>query len=97
MTYFRHLRRISITSDELDLDDGSDLARTTGSNALVHVYQLNDFADPVYADTSVTVNDNDNYISLEILAMKRTSNTLSDLTIELGTTDNLKIMEISQT
>jgi len=103
LIHFRHLRSTAVAGGELDLDDGSDLARATGytdggsllSNELRHVYQLSGFADPVYAEAFVTVNDYD--ISLEILVINRTPNSLSGLTMELSTTGDLKIVERPQT
>eukprot|EP00559_Dactyliosolen_fragilissimus_P005082 CAMPEP_0184856026 /NCGR_PEP_ID=MMETSP0580-20130426/1184_1 /TAXON_ID=1118495 /ORGANISM="Dactyliosolen fragilissimus" /LENGTH=972 /DNA_ID=CAMNT_0027350789 /DNA_START=16 /DNA_END=2934 /DNA_ORIENTATION=+ len=103
LIHFRQLRSTAITNGELDLDDGSDLARATGyvdggsllSDELSHVYQLSGFADPVYAEAFVTVHDYD--ISLEILIINRTPNTLSNLTVELSTMGDMKIVERPQT
>lgn len=102
LIHFRQLRSSAVASGELDLDDGHDLARATGyvggssllSNELSHVYQLSGFADPVYAEAFVTVRDYD--ISLEILVINRTPNTLSNLNVELSTMGDLKIVERPQ-
>jgi coatomer subunit beta len=102
LIHFRQLRSSAVASGELDLDDGHDLARATGyeggssllSSELNHVYQLSGFADPVYAEAFVTVRDYD--ISLEILVINRTPNTLSNLNIELSTMGDLKIVERPQ-
>lgn len=102
LIHFRQLRSNAAASGELDLDDGDDLARATGyedggsllSNELNHVYQLSGFADPVYAEAFVTVRDYD--ISLEILVMNRTPNTLSNLNVELSTMGDMKIVERPQ-
>jgi len=102
LIHFRQLRPSSATAGVLDLDDGSDLARATGyadggsllSSELSHVYQLSGFADPVYAEASVTVRDYD--ISLEILVINRTPNTLSNLNVELSTMGDMKIVERPQ-
>lgn len=61
---------------------------------LNHVYQLSGFADPVYAEASVTVHDYD--IVLEILIINRTPNTLTNLTVELATMGDLKLVERPQ-
>lgn len=102
LIHFRQLRANAAATGELDLDDGSDLARATGyehggsllSNELSHVYQLSGFADSVYAEAFVTVHDYD--ISLEILVMNRTDKTLSNLNIELSTMGDMKIVERPQ-
>lgn len=102
LIHFRQLRSSTVASGELDLDDGHDLARATGyeggssllSNELSHVYQLSGFADPVYAEAFVTVRDYD--ISLEILIINRTANTLSNLNVELSTMGDMKIVERPQ-
>jgi len=102
LIHFRQLRSSAVASGELDLDDGHDLARATGyedggsllSSELSHVYQLSGFADPVYAEAFVTVRDYD--ISLEILVINRTPNTLSNLNVELSTMGDMKIVERPQ-
>lgn len=102
LIHFRQLRSLTAQGGDLDLDDGSDLARATGyadggsllSNELSHVYQLSGFADPVYAEAFVTVHDYD--ILLEILVINRTPNTLANLTIELSTMGDMKIVERPQ-
>jgi coatomer subunit beta len=102
LIHFRQLRSSAVASGELDLDDGHDLARATGyeggssllTSELSHVYQLSGFADPVYAEAFVTVRDYD--ISLEILVINRTPNTLSNLNVELSTMGDMKIVERPQ-
>ena len=102
LIHFRQLRSLTAQGGDLDLDDGSDLARATGyaggsallSNELSHVYQLSGFADPVYAEAFVTVHDYD--ILLEILVINRTPNTLANLTVELSTMGDMKIVERPQ-
>lgn len=102
LIHFRQLRSMAVQGGDVDLDDGSDLARATGydnagsllSSELNHVYQLSGFADPVYAEAFVTVHDYD--IVLEILVMNRTPNTLANLTVELSTMGDMKIVERPQ-
>jgi len=103
LIHFRQLRSLAaLGGTDIDLDDGSDLARATGydnagsmlSQELSHVYQLSGFADPVYAEALVTVHDYD--IVLEILVMNRTPNTLAGLTVELSTMGDMKIVERPQ-
>ena len=99
---FRQLRNQAVQGGDVDLDDGGDLARATGydsadsllSSELNHVYQLSGFADPVYAEAFVTVHDYD--IVLEILVINRTPNTLANLTVELATMGDMKIVERPQ-
>jgi len=104
MIHFRQLRSMAVQGGgDVDLDDGSDLARATGFNRnsgsllsteLSHVYQLSGFADAVYAEALVTVHDYD--IVLEILVMNRTPSTMSNLTVELSTMGDMKIVERPQ-
>ncbi|EJK63179.1 hypothetical protein THAOC_16183 [Thalassiosira oceanica] len=102
LIHFRQLRSLTAQGGDLDLDDGSDLARATGytdggsalTNELSHVYQLSGFADPVYAEAFVRVHDYD--ILLEILIINRTPNTLANLTVELSTMGDMKIVERPQ-
>mmetsp|Transcript_43852 Transcript_43852/g.53093 ORF Transcript_43852/g.53093 Transcript_43852/m.53093 type:complete len:631 (-) Transcript_43852:177-2069(-) len=102
LIHFRQLLSSAVQGGDLDLDDGADLSRATGftnagnllSQELSHVYQLSGFADPVYAEALVTVRDYD--ISLEILVINRTPNTLSNLTVELSTMGDMKIVERPQ-
>lgn len=102
LIHFRQLRSMTAQVGDVDLDDGTDLARATGyadggsllSNELSHVYQLSGFADPVYAEAFVTVHDYD--ILLEILVINRTPNTLANLTVELSTMGDMKIVERPQ-
>ena len=102
LIHFRQLKSMAVQGGDVDLDDGSDLARATGydsadallSSELNHVYQLSGFADPVYAEAFVTVHDYD--IVLEILVINRTPNTLANLTVELSTMGDMKIVERPQ-
>lgn len=99
MIHFRQLRANAVQGGDIDLDDGTDLLRATGGgdssvSELNHVYQLSGFADPVYAEALVTVHDYD--IVLEILVINRTPNTLSNLTVELATMGDMKIVERPQ-
>jgi coatomer subunit beta len=101
--HFRQLKSMTVSAgDVVDLDDGADLARATGydkantlwNEELSHCYSLSGFADPVYAEALVTVHEYD--IVLEILVINRTPNTLADLTVELSTMGDMKIVERPQ-
>jgi len=102
LIHFRQLKSMTVSAGDVDLDDGSDLARATGYDKASsiwdkdnsHCYPLSGFADPVYAEAIVTVHDYD--IVLEILVINRTANTLADLTVELSTMGDMKIVERPQ-
>jgi len=97
---FRQLRLLGVQAGDVDLFDGDDIGRVTGTkgdeddltNRLSH--QLSGFSDPVYAEAYVTVHDYD--IVLEILVINRTSSTLTNLTVELATMGDLKLIERPQ-
>jgi len=102
---FRQLRHFGVQTGDFDLYDGEDIQRATGAGAvkdevgdwskrLAHVYQLSGLADPVYAEAYVTVHDYD--IVLEILVINRTKATLTNLTVELATMGDLKLIERPQ-
>ena len=101
LIHFRQLKSMAVNSGDVDLDDGGDLERATGfdkastlAEELSHCFPLSGFADPVYAEASVTVHDYD--IVLKILIINRTPNTLADLTVELSTMGDMKIVERPQ-
>ena len=99
---FRQLRSQSVQGGiEVDLMDADDISRAIGADGaggdaakLRHVYQLTGYSDPVYAEASVTVHDYD--IILDMLIINRTPNTLTNLTVELATMGDLKIVERPQ-
>lgn len=99
---FRQLRQLSVQGGlEVDLMDADDISRAIGvdrnnaeDNKLRHVYQLTGYSDPVYAEASVTVHEYD--IILDMLIINRTPNTLTNLTVELATIGDLKILERPQ-
>ncbi|GBG29303.1 Coatomer subunit beta [Hondaea fermentalgiana] len=99
---FRQLKaRRALGTTDVDLDDEASLSRAAGmgdgsdfAEQLAHVHQLTGFSDPVYAETQVTVHDYD--IVLDILVINRTPNTLSNLTVELSTMGDLRLVERPQ-
>ena len=99
---FRQLRAQAVQGGiEVDLMDADDISRAVGADGLgaegsklKHVYQLTGYSDPVYAEASVTVHDYD--IVLEMLIINRTPNTLTNLTVELATMGDLKLVERPQ-
>jgi len=99
---FRQLKaRKALGSTEIDLDDEASLNRAAGmgelmdfAEQLAHVYQLTGFSDPVYAETQITVHDYD--IVLDILVINRTNQTMTNLTVELSTVGDLRLVERPQ-
>jgi coatomer subunit beta len=99
---FRQLRSQGVQGGiEVDLMDADDISRATGSesskkdgSSLPHVHQLTGYSDPVYAEATVVVHDFD--IILDILVINRTPNTLTNLTLELATMGDLKLVERPQ-
>lgn len=55
------------------------------------VHQLTGFSDPVYAEAFVSVNQFD--ISLDVLLVNQTNDTLQNLTLELSTLGDHKLLE----
>lgn len=96
---FRQLRgKKALGSTDIDIDDGADINRALGQDGsneyaghLRHVHQLTGFADPVYAEAYVTVHEYD--IVLEILVVNRLPQTLNNLSVDLSTIGDLKIVE----
>ncbi|KAK3097902.1 hypothetical protein FSP39_014288 [Pinctada imbricata] len=62
-----------------------------GASKLNKVSQLTGFSDPVYAEAYVNVNQFD--IVLDVLIVNQTSDTLQNLTLELATLGDLKLVE----
>jgi coatomer subunit beta len=102
---FRQLRgKKALGATDIDIDDGADISRALGqaqmfgngpsneyAGKLRHVHQLTGFADPVYAEAFVTVHDYD--IVLEIVVVNRLPQTLNNLTVDLSTIGDLKLVE----
>jgi len=100
LIHIRQLKMSQAAGGDIDLDDGSDLLRAcasvgdSGSGSWKHVYQLTGFADPIYAEAMLQVNDYD--IKLEILCINRTPEALVT-SIELNTMGDMKLVERPQT
>lgn len=62
-----------------------------GASKLNKVTQLTGFSDPVYAEAYVNVNQFD--IVLDVLVVNQTADTLQNLTVELATLGDLKLVE----
>jgi len=99
---FRQLRENRMALGAVDLDDEADMSKATGMKdgradfreRLNHIYQLTGFADPIYAEAAVTVHDYD--IVLDVLVLNRTNQTLTNLTVEMSTIGDLKIVDRPQ-
>eukprot|EP00124_Ichthyophonus_hoferi_P005607 Ihof_evm1s859 gene=Ihof_evmTU1s859 len=87
------------TNEGDDLEKSMSLATGTGevlskgnfTSALSKVYQLTGFSDPVYAEAYVSVNQYD--IVLDLLVVNQTDDTLQNLSLELSTLGDLKLVE----
>merc|ERR1711871_482240 len=87
---------------EVDLDDEADVSKATGMKdgrqdfreRLKQIYQLTGFADSIYAEAAVTIHDYD--IVLDTLVINRTNQTLTNLTVEMSTIGDLKIVDRPQ-
>ncbi|KAF6255868.1 coatomer subunit beta [Scenedesmus sp. NREL 46B-D3] len=99
---FGHLvsnRKGGLSQLELEDQVTSDLARATGlaeaaeseARRLNRVLQLTGFSDPVYAEAYVTVHQYD--IVMDVTVLNRTNETLQNLTLELATMGDLKLVE----
>jgi len=90
-----HFRQLHNTTTAVDLEETDGLDRAIGradwATELNHVYPLTGFADDVYAEALVTVHDYD--IVLEILVLNRTPQTLQNVSVELSTMGDMKIVE----
>jgi len=83
--------------DELELSllqatEGSKKKDTdVSTTALSKVYQLTGFSDPIYAEAYINVNQYD--IVLDVLVVNQTPDTLQNLTLELATLGDLKLVD----
>lgn len=73
---------------------GASGAEDDFGKRLSRVHQLSGLADPVYCEAHLTVHDYD--IVLEILVVNRTPSTLTNLTVELATMGDLRLIERPQ-
>ncbi|KAL4452385.1 hypothetical protein ABPG75_008047 [Micractinium tetrahymenae] len=100
---FHHLKmRKGLSKVELEDAVASDLARATGmadaaaaaSNRLNKIVQLTGFSDPIYAEAYVTVHQYD--IVLDVSVINRTNETMQNVSLELATMGDLKLVERPQ-
>lgn len=95
----------AITFRQLDKDGGSsealgdDLNAASGvvskkealSSRLNKILQLTGFSDPIYAEAYVKVHQYD--VTLEVLLVNQTTNTLRNLSVEFATLGDLKVVD----
>eukprot|EP00940_MAST-03C_sp_MAST-3C-sp2_P000459 g459.t1 len=97
---FRHLCGSKQLNHAIDLDDDFDLGSATNIGSAKNVsrldrmHQLTGFGDPVYVEAMITVHDYD--IVMDITIVNRTQSTLKNLTVELATMGDLKLVERPQ-
>jgi coatomer subunit beta len=106
---FRHLKsRRGMSRVELEDAVESDLAAATGMmergaggaaagsgpTSLSKVVQLTGFSDPIYAEAYVTAHRYD--IVLDVLVINRTGETMQNVSLELATMGDLKLVERPQ-
>lgn len=104
---FRHLKskrgmsRVEI-EDSIEADLAAATGRTdrggaggaSGATALSKVVQLTGFSDPIYAEAYVTAHRYD--IVLDVLVINRTGETMQNVSLELATMGDLKLVERPQ-
>lgn len=90
--------------DVFDDESSSDVSKLVGrsgpftgdiASKLSRIYQLTGFSDGVYAEAQLTVQDYD--IVLDMTVQNKTTATLQNLTVELHTSGDLKVVERPQT
>eukprot|EP00890_Picochlorum_soloecismus_P004028 jgi/Picsp_1/4626/NSC_01996-R1_protein len=97
---FRHLKSKTAAVVPSDTQD-DELAYATGlsekdtmKTGLAKVVQLTGFSDPIYAEAYVTSHQYD--IVLDVAVTNRTSETMQNVTLELATLGDLKLVERPQ-
>eukprot|EP00753_Platysulcus_tardus_P019700 PLAT7442.1.p1 GENE.PLAT7442.1~~PLAT7442.1.p1 ORF type:complete len:955 (-),score=589.89 PLAT7442.1:91-2955(-) len=98
---FRQLRGRRALGSDVDLDDETDIRRAVGEEKaadfqtrLNRVYQMTGIADPVYCEAFINVHEYD--ILMELHVTNRTTSTLTELTVELATMGDLKLVDRMQ-
>lgn len=76
------------------VDKSSSITDLLSTSKLSKVTQLTGFSDPVYSECYVNVNQYD--ISLDVLIVNQTGDTLQNCTLELSTIGELKLVEKPQ-
>jgi len=96
----RQLKGKNATDEDIVDSEESDLSRALGSitsvssdisSTLHRVYQLTGFSDPIYAEAHLTVQSYD--IVLDLLIVNQTNQILQNVSVELHTSGDLKVVE----
>lgn len=82
-----------VSDDILGLADGGE-KNVDFLKKLHRVTQLSGFSDPIYAEGSVTVHQFD--VTIDLTLLNQTRETLTNVTVELATTGELKLCERPQ-
>jgi coatomer subunit beta len=98
----RQLKRGAAAEDDDVEDEEAELGRAVASRSsvgdthskLARLHQLTGFSDPVYCEANLTVSDYD--IVLDILVLNQTQQTMQNLSVELNTNGDLKVVERPQ-
>ncbi|WPT11894.1 Coatomer subunit beta-1 [Picochlorum sp. SENEW3] len=96
---FRHLKNKAMgPAEDEGMDDVAYAAgqstKDSSKSGLAKVVQLTGFSDPIYAEAYVTSHQYD--IVLDVSVTNRTSQTLQNVTLELATLGDLKLVERPQ-
>lgn len=92
----RQLKKDSTYQTEVE---GDDLEQATGLSETIaddlsglgKIYQLTGYSDPIYAEAYINVHTYD--ISLDVLVINQTPETLENVSLELTTQGDLKLLE----
>lgn len=82
---------VDITEFELSQISGGSTQREDLTSRLKKIVQLTGFSDPVYAEAYVRVHQFD--VTLDVLLVNQTKETLRNLTVEFATLGDLKVVD----
>ncbi|QPG74556.1 hypothetical protein FOA43_001887 [Brettanomyces nanus] len=82
---------VDITEQELAQISGGTTQREDLTSRLKKIAQLTGFSDPVYAEAYVKVHQFD--VTLDVLLVNQTTDTLRNLTVEFATLGDLKVVD----
>ncbi|CAN3374311.1 hypothetical protein DIURU_000810 [Diutina rugosa] len=78
-------------SDDLALNSSSSAKKDDLSSRLNKIIPLTGYSDPIYAEAYIKVHQYD--VVLEVLLVNQTTNTLRNLSVELATLGDLKVVD----
>lgn len=82
---------VAAVNDDLMLASGTTSKKENLSSRLNKILQLTGFSDPIYAEAYVKVHQFD--VTLEVLLVNQTTNTLRNLSVEFATLGDLKVVD----